>query len=164
MGSDELMKEVRSYPARWQRLKTPRDRAIWCFIVSAAGHLEDLAAYALWEHEGRFGNVEHFLEKLTLGQFHKLLGKPNLVSDRALKIVKSVGELRNAVVHRHGTYGAADPKTPQGRPLGMYEGGHVFRNRLALRRLVDDVGDARSALVAAAMRSKKAHEEHGSNA
>jgi hypothetical protein len=53
MQSDELMRQIRAYPRRWQGLKTPRDRAIWCFIISASGHVEDLAAYALWEHAGR---------------------------------------------------------------------------------------------------------------
>jgi hypothetical protein len=119
--------------------------------------LEDLAAYALWEHEGQPGHVEQYLGKCTLGPFYKRLTKAKLIPDHSLEVVRGVAELRNAVVHRHGTYGAAEGKTPQGRPLGMYQGGHVFRSRPA-QRLVDDVRDARSALVAAAVRAKNAHQ------
>jgi len=71
-----------------------------------------------------------------------------------LQTLKEVNALRNAVAHRHGTYGVTEPETPQGRPMGMYRNTQIFREPHGLQALVEDVLDATSTLIGAAHRFK----------
>src|SRR6266849_5662338 len=65
-----VIQQVRSRPAEWFRLGTPDDKDIWCYIVAAYAHLEDLAVLFLWEHDGQQGQTEEYLGKKNLGALH----------------------------------------------------------------------------------------------
>src|SRR5215470_2920884 len=122
-----VMEHIRSAPAKWFGLETQDDKDIWCYIIAAAGQFEDWAAYLLWEHDGRPGQVEQYRDRATLGALHTRLEQLALLEPYVLQTLKEVNALRNAVAHRHGTYGVTEPETPQGRPMGMYRNTQIFR-------------------------------------
>jgi hypothetical protein len=159
MGSTAwVIQRVRSRPADWFGFETPDHKDIWCYIVAAYAHLEDLSILFLWEHGGQEGQTEDYLGKKNLGALHSRLEETGVLESRVLETIKEVVGLRNGVAHRHGTYGVTEPRTPQGRPMGIYREGHVFREALALETLVRDVSDATSVLVVAALRFKHRNE------
>jgi len=158
MDYASVMEQVRLSPAKWFGLETPDDKDIWCYIIAASGHLEDWAAYFLWEYDGRPCEIEQYRRRENLGSLHARLETLNVLVPYVLQTLKEVNELRNAVAHRHGTYGVTEPETPQGRPMGIYRNAQVFRQQWALEALVEDVSDAASALIVAAHPLRKKNE------
>jgi len=160
------MRQIRQWPA-WFDLKTRDDKDIWCYIVAVSTRFEDLVAYFLWEHNGRpCQKVEQYLEWHNLRRLIGHLERATVegaavLSASVLRTLKEVDRLRNAIAHRHATYGAAESETPEGRPMGVYHHEPVFRDRQALRALVEDVTAATTALARATLASGKKTDAKG---
>ena len=132
---DEVMQQIQQWPA-WFGLETTDDKDIWCYIIAASGHLEDLAAYCLWKHAGQPGKFEEYRERESLGTLIGRVEKTAVLDASVLRTLREVNHLRNNVAHQHGTYGATESETPQGRPIGMYRQAPVFSDQRARQTLV----------------------------
>ena len=162
---DALLSEIGIYMEVVFALRG-RDKEVWQYIVAQASHLEHLAAVILWEYTGRPTAFKAFEPRLTLGGAADRIASKKLLDPTTIETLKAVAHLRNSVSHRGAVYGVgwtdrmidnlddeASARPPSERSTGhsdrgIYKGGHVFTEVVALRNLANDSGAALQAMAA----------------
>lgn len=117
----------------------PQRQGGLAYIVGVAAHLEYLAVAILWVAAGKPGHFQDYEDCLTLGQAISKIKSKDLLDPAIIEAVCAINRLRNSVAHRGAVSGVTVPGDAQ---CGVYEGGHVFSDLEALRKLVSDANGA----------------------
>lgn len=139
---DQLLSEISLYMEALFVLNSTRDKEVWQYVVGVAAHLEHLAVAILGIEAGRPVRFSEYARNMGLGQAAERIGQKGLLAPATVETLRAVARLRNSVVHRDAVYGVTILGDDVQRQRGLYEGGHVFSDPAALRRLVDDANAA----------------------
>jgi hypothetical protein len=143
---DELRSEIGEYMELVFILNGPRDKEVWQYLVGVAAHLEYLAVAVLWIEAGKPCAFPEYEQQLTLGQAARRLDQRGLPDATTIETLSAVARLRNSVAHKGAMYGVTITGHEPDPDRGVYKGGHVFSDPVALRRLVDEANAAIDAM------------------